>query len=561
MAEGGVDDGAGLEEISDGGDLESYVTVPLTIVWGLLILAVVMTYFLQRSGFSKVLPPSVGTMVLGAVVGIIIQGAGWSPPPSLHGDGFAAGFLYGLLPPIVFGAGFTLKTRKFFGNFGAITMFAVFGTIVSTIVFGVLTYLLALTRIIGKSALGEKPFVKSMLYGSLISAIDPVATLSVFQDLGAPPLLYNLVFGESVLNDAISIVLYRSFEDFLKPDAPSGMFLRVVGTFLYMSIGSLAVGIIIALFCAYVLKRFNPSDEHSDGSTYEIAMVLMGAYMSYLAAEVLQLSGIVALFFSAIVHAHYSFHNISSESQVAITKMVNVMVFLLETGVFLYLGLQVALLEKKKLDAGLILSGMPLIILSRAANIFLLTKIVNRFRAFRIPFPIQVVQWACGLRGAVSYALATVLNATSKSIFGRDNGVDAIESATLLIVVLSTVLFGGGTGPLMKRLHLQGADDNDVRNLSYNEIVAAGGSSTELDHLSRMNSEEVSGLHRHWESLDNGFLKPIFGGRMRSERDATNMSTSMSLLNSEQIPGRNELEGQQDCAQATTNPGPEVQGG
>ena len=59
------------------------------------------------------------------------------------------------------------------------------------------------------------------------------------------------------------------------------------------------------------------------------------------AAEVSGLSGIVALFFSAIVHAHYSFYNISDEAQIATAKMINVMVFLLETAVFLYLGLQV----------------------------------------------------------------------------------------------------------------------------------------------------------------------------------------------------------------------------
>lgn len=51
--------------------------------------------------------------------------------------------------------------------------------------------------------------------GSLVSAIDPVATLSVFGDLNAPPLLYNLVFGESVLNDAVSVVLFRTFQGFL----------------------------------------------------------------------------------------------------------------------------------------------------------------------------------------------------------------------------------------------------------------------------------------------------------------------------------------------------------
>eukprot|EP00976_Prorocentrum_cordatum_P092822 1189112-Prorocentrum_minimum.AAC.2 len=53
------------------------------------------------------------------------------------------------------------------------------------------------------------PLLECLIYGSLISAIDPVATLSILADLNAPPLLYNLVFGESVLNDAVAIVLFR----------------------------------------------------------------------------------------------------------------------------------------------------------------------------------------------------------------------------------------------------------------------------------------------------------------------------------------------------------------
>lgn len=96
------------------------------------------------------------------------------------------------------------------------------------------------------------------------------------------------------------------------------------------------------------------------------------------------------------------------------------------------------------------ISGIPLCLLSRAANIYPLTYAVNKVRRFPIPFRVQTMQWACGLRGAVAYALATYMTQLEKA-----KPSEPLETATLIIVVVSTILFGGGTGPLMKLLNLQ----------------------------------------------------------------------------------------------------------
>lgn len=110
------------------------------------------------------------------------------------------------------------------------------------------------------------------------------------------------------------------------------------------------------------------------------------------------------------------------------------------------------------------MSGIPLCLLSRAANIFPLAYIANKFRSVPIPYSVQMMQFMCGLRGtpnnspipwyvcaifegAVAYALSAYLSKINPSA--------AIESGTLVIVVLSTIFFGGGTGPLMRLLRLQ----------------------------------------------------------------------------------------------------------
>lgn len=77
-------------------------------------------------------------------------------------------------------------------------IFAVFGTIISTFVIA-----------IGLGILGLLPWTDALVFGSLISSVDPVATLAIFNALDVDPTLYTLVFGESVLNDAIAIVLYK----------------------------------------------------------------------------------------------------------------------------------------------------------------------------------------------------------------------------------------------------------------------------------------------------------------------------------------------------------------
>lgn len=75
------------------------------------------------------------------------------------------GFLYGLLPPIVFGAGFAMKKKKFFQNFGAIMLFAVVGTVISTVVFSVCTLILASMGVISKHNIGERRTIKIFMYG------------------------------------------------------------------------------------------------------------------------------------------------------------------------------------------------------------------------------------------------------------------------------------------------------------------------------------------------------------------------------------------------------------
>jgi hypothetical protein len=94
----------------------------------------------------------------------------------------------------------------FFYNFDSILWFALLGTMISMILTGLLVYLFS--GVIGMTAV-KLELIDCMFIGAILSATDPVTVLSLFKELGVTPNLYANVFGESVLNDAVAIVLYK----------------------------------------------------------------------------------------------------------------------------------------------------------------------------------------------------------------------------------------------------------------------------------------------------------------------------------------------------------------
>ena len=113
-----------------------------------------------------------------------------------------------LLPPIIFHAGYSMKKQFFFRNIGSILTFAFVGTIISTFVVAGIMYGVTLMF----PHLQFFTFIDTLRFGALISATDPVTILAIFSDLNVDVNLYALVFGESVMNDAVAIVMTRTIE-------------------------------------------------------------------------------------------------------------------------------------------------------------------------------------------------------------------------------------------------------------------------------------------------------------------------------------------------------------
>jgi sodium/hydrogen exchanger 8 len=193
----------------------------------------------------------------------------------------------------------------FFSNILPILGLAMFGGFFSTFVISLLMYLFS--RLLTDNGWS---FIESLVFGSLISSTDPVTVLSLLPE-SVDKRLYMFIFGESALNDAVAIILYRFFVG-LQKDAnhlsalPFFMsILASIGVF----IGSFFVGVVPALVYAKITKHVWISGY--EGAIYEMIMLVVCAYSSYLMAEVFSLTGIISIFFCGIAMAHYATPNMT----------------------------------------------------------------------------------------------------------------------------------------------------------------------------------------------------------------------------------------------------------
>ena len=193
-----------------------------------------------------------------------------------------------LLPPIILASGYELHQANFFRNIGTILTFAFAGTFISAVVLGLFLWLwtqLPLDRF-------SISFVEAISVGATLSATDPVTILAIFNTYKVDPKLYTVIFGESILNDAIAIVIFDTAQKY-KPDAARGSsltvgsFFEAVGIFFLVFFGSMLIGILVGIATALLLKftlvrRF---------PKIESCLVILIAYASYYFANGALMSG------------------------------------------------------------------------------------------------------------------------------------------------------------------------------------------------------------------------------------------------------------------------------
>ncbi|XP_017762709.1 PREDICTED: sodium/hydrogen exchanger 8 isoform X2 [Eufriesea mexicana] len=512
--------------LPDKGSAEEEHNSSMSIFFVLCVLAlgILLIHLMLQTNFQY-LPESVVIVFLGGAIGMIINLmsnqniANWRKEEAFSPTAF---FLV-LLPPIIFESGYNLHKGNFFQNIGSILVFAIFGTAISAFVIGAGIYLLGLAQVAYKLS-----FVESFAFGSLISAVDPVATVAIFHALEVDPVLNMLVFGESILNDAISIVLTTSVLESNNATTTSEAIILGLNRFCLMFFASAGIGVVFALISALLLKhvdlRKNPS--------LEFGLMLVFTYAPYVLAEGIQLSGIMAILFNGIVMSHYTHFNLSTVTQITMQQTMRTLAFIAETCVFAYLGL--ALFSfRHRVEPALIIWSIILCLIGRATNIFPLAFLVNRFREHQITRKMMFIMWFSGLRGAISYALSLHLDFS-------DETRHVIITTTLIIVLFTTLIFGGSTMPLLKFLRAEKKQKSNSRRKRKDKEVSLSktrewGQTIDSEHLSELTEEEieVSFLQsriRGFARWDLKFFIPFFTRRFTQQelKDCKSQMTDLT---------------------------------
>ncbi|XP_022071742.1 sodium/hydrogen exchanger 7 isoform X2 [Acanthochromis polyacanthus] len=407
-----------------------------------------------------------------------------------------------LLPPIIFHAGYSLKKRHFFRNLGSIITYAFLGTAISCFVIGNLMYgVVKLMQAVGQ--LTDKFYYTDCLFfGAIISATDPVTVLAIFNELHADGDLYALLFGESVMNDAVAIVLSSSIVAYQPSGANTHMFdasafFKSVGVFLGIFSGSFlmgaATGVVTALVTKFTKLHCFP--------LLETALFFLMSWSTFLLAEACGFTGVVAVLFCGITQAHYTYNNLSEESTKRTKQLFEALHFLAENFIFSYMGLALFTFQNHIFSPIFILGAFMAIFIGRALNIYPLSFLLNLGRRHKIKGNFQHMMMFAGLRGAMAFALAIRDTAT----YARQ----MMFTTTLLIVFFTVWVFGGGTTPMLSWLHIRVDVDPDQDQQPCGDsfqVLQGDGSQAEGQSKTK---QESAWLFRLWYTFDHNYLKPI----------------------------------------------------
>jgi NhaP-type Na+/H+ or K+/H+ antiporter len=182
---------------------------------------------------------------------------------------------------------------------GTILVYAVLGTVISISFIGVALFYLG-----KKGYIDAFGFTESLAYGALISATDPVCILAAFKEYTTDPNFFLLVFGESVLNDAVSMVFYDTIAESNNPHEHDKSVFSSISQFLTILIGSTLVGYILGFIVSAVLKKITEDDRNAQ--RVEVGALVSLPWIAYLICHISGLSAIVVIFFMGISLSIYT---------------------------------------------------------------------------------------------------------------------------------------------------------------------------------------------------------------------------------------------------------------
>lgn len=318
-----------------------------------------------------------------------------------------------------------------------------------------------------------------------MSAVDPVTVISVFDEVKVNTVLYISVFGESIINDGVSVVLYQVMEAFLEIGDESITLVnmwRAVVKFFIVAGGGTIMGCTfgyIGSFVFRVTKRF---------PLLEPMFIYTNCYMAYLIAELLDLSAILSIVFCSFVMMNKCEKQVSPESHMVVKYGLKMMSNTSEIIIFIMLGL--TSVQEFMTDfwnhwnTGLFFMTLLSITVYRFMSVFGLTFILNRVRKTKIPYKDQLVMSLSGLRGGIAFSLTKLV---PHHLLPH---IHQMLTTCIAIILFTSFVQGGSIGPLVEWLGVK-TDDDDDEIKRHAELLPLENHHTESRRMSQTENEST----------------------------------------------------------------------
>ncbi|MCP2279382.1 monovalent cation:H+ antiporter, CPA1 family [Nocardia amikacinitolerans] len=362
--------------------------------------------------------------------------------------------LLGLLPPLLYTAAIRTSLVDFRANIGTIASLSVGLVLFSTFaVAAVVWWLLPV------------PFAVAVALGAVVAPPDAVAATAVARRIGMPRRIVTILEDESLFNDATALVALRTA---IAASAGTVSVWQAGGDFLLAAGGGALVGVAVAYLLAMLRRRISDP-------VLDTTLSFLAPFVAYLPAEEIHASGVIAVVTCGMILGHGAPVWQSAASRIAERTNWRTIQFILESSVFLIIGLQVRAIVEGAWSSGLdhttlVVSAIAVLLavmLARPLWIFPWSLLFQRLGRSTVPLSYPtVVSWA-GMRGVVT--LAAVL------LLPEDTPQLPVLKLLALVVVAGTLLLQGTSLPwLVRRLHLRGPSRSEDALQKADLLTQAG---------------------------------------------------------------------------------------
>ena len=434
-------------------------------LWQLTALLAAVGAFLFLAPLTRIPYPIL--LVLGGLALSLVPGLpDFELPPEI--------VLIGFLPPLLYGAAFFTSLRDLRANAVPIGLLSIGLVVATTLVVGIVAHW----------AVDDMPWSAAFVLGAIVSPTDPIAATAISRRLGVPRRLVTIIEGESLVNDASALVLYRV-----------AVAAVLTGTFSLWETGGRLVlnavaGIAIGIAVGYVVRQ---ARARMHDAPSEIAIALLTGYLAYLPAEALGVSAVLAAVTVGIYMGWYTPQLTDAETRVQGFAFWSILTFILNAALFTLIGLQLPLvlegLEDRSttelLGAGAAVCAA--VVLTRALFVFPFMYLPKRLlRGMRESEPAPqweyaaLLSWA-GMRGAVSLAaaLAIPLQTDTGEAFPDRN---LIVFLAFCVIVFTLVVQGLSLPTVIAWLDIE-EDDYEAREEAKARLRAAEAALARLEEL------------------------------------------------------------------------------